>query len=108
MNAVAIELGWDRIGLLQERHLGMNSLKLLDLLFERPVVNVNLVRDSLDVSYPTANKLIEQFSELGLLEEFTGAQRYRRYRYSPYLVLFTDEEAREEEEVPLQTTESEP
>lgn len=94
--------------LLQNRPSGMNSLKLLDLLFERPIVNVNLVSESLDVSFPTANKLIEQFSELGLLDEFTGAKRYRRFRYTPYLALFADNELLgEEDDVAIQITESE-
>ncbi len=33
--------------LLQDEGLGLNGLRLLDFLFQRPLVNVNLVRDSL-------------------------------------------------------------
>jgi len=60
------------------------------LLFERPFLNVNLVKDSLGVSFVTAGRLIEQFANLGLLSEVTGARRNRLFRYTPYVSLFTD------------------
>jgi transposase len=42
----------------------------------------------LGISYVTANNVVKQFEELGLLKETTGGQRNRRYRYEPYLALF--------------------
>lgn len=65
-----------------------NGLLLLDFLFQRPVTTVRLVEEALECSYATANKLVGQFEEMGLLQETTGYQRNRRYRYSPYLELF--------------------
>ena len=56
----------------QERRLGLNGMRLLDLLFERPLVNVNLVKDSLDVSFVTANKLVDQLESLGVVERSPG------------------------------------
>jgi transposase len=47
----------------------------------------------LDVSYGTANNLIQRFEEAGILEEVTGRQRYRRYRYRDYILLFQEEAA---------------
>jgi len=70
--------------------LGLNGLRLIDLLFERPLVNVNLVKDSLDVSFVTANKLIDRFASEDFLDEVTGRRRNRVFRYSPYLRLFAD------------------
>lgn len=98
--------------LLQERHramieehgLGNKRSALLDLLFRRPLLNVNLVRDELGVSYFTANRLVERLQALGLIEEITGSQRNRRYRYAPYLALFEDPEVAHGEEMPVQTT----
>jgi Fic family protein len=78
------------IRLVQERGLGANGLRLLDLLFRRPLVSVQLVREALGVAYGTANKLAEQLASLGLLDETTGARRNRRYRYTPYLALFRE------------------
>ncbi len=78
-------------GLLQEKELGVSGLRLLDLLFEQPLVNVNAVESYLKVSFVTANKLVEQLQKLRLLKETTGGQRNRRYRYAPYLALFESE-----------------
>ena len=64
------------------------GLKLLDYLFEQPLVSVPLVENRLECSFVTANKLVEQLEELKMLRETTGWQRNRRYRYDPYLALF--------------------
>ena len=94
--------------LLQERGVHMNGLRLLDLLFERPLVNVNLVKEQVKVAFVTAGKLIEQFEGLGLLKETTGGQRNRRFCYAPYLALFEDEEAGPGPTVPIQSTSDAP
>jgi Fic family protein len=70
--------------------LGLNGHKLIDLLFERPLVNVNLVKEQLGVSFVTANKLVEELVSAGLLDETTGRSRNRVFRYGPYLELFRD------------------
>ena len=64
------------------------GLRLLDFLFEQPLISVRLVEQHLQCSYVTARKLVEQFVELDLVRETTGWQRNRRYRYEPYLALF--------------------
>ena len=64
------------------------GLRLLDFLFERPIVNVRLVEKNLQCAYITASKTIDQFVELDFLKEITGWQRNRVYRYEPYLDLF--------------------
>lgn len=92
--------------LVQERGSGLNGLRLLDLLFQLPLLNVKLVKEQLDVAFVTANKLVDQFEVLGLLEETTGGKRNRRYRYTPYLALFEEKEPAPEQDVPVQTTES--
>lgn len=64
------------------------GMRLLDYLFEQPLVSVALVEKRLDCSFVTANRLVEQLAELSLLRETTGWQRNRRYRYDPYLARF--------------------
>jgi Fic family protein len=83
---------------LRERHrelvgerTGLNGMRLLDLLYDRPLVNVNLVRDTLEVSFATANNLVGQFEEAGLLREVTGGRRRRVFSYDDYLALLRDE-----------------
>ncbi|HET7034977.1 MAG TPA: helix-turn-helix domain-containing protein, partial [Thermomicrobiaceae bacterium] len=64
---------------------------LLDLLYQRPLVNATVVQKSLPVSKATAGSLIRQFEQLGIIEEITGARRRRRFRYSTYLALFEEQ-----------------
>lgn len=66
----------------------MNGLKLLELLFQTPVVSVGMVRELLGVSHPTANSLVGQLSKMGLLHEITGGARNRLFSYTPYVSLF--------------------
>lgn len=68
-----------------------NGLRILDGLYSRPITNVNRVRDTLGVSYPAANNLVDRFIEAGLLEEITGQARNRLFRYTPYIALFADD-----------------
>jgi Fic family protein len=98
---------------LRERHRalvqeagGVNGLRLLDLLFQQPLVHIPLVSQQLGVSFVTAGRLVEQLVHLGLLEETTGRQRSRRFRYSPYLRHFTETGARNGDGAPIQATDS--
>ena len=65
-----------------------NVVGLLDYLFEQPIVNVRLVEQRIKCAFVTADKLLRQFAELGIVKETTGGQRNRRYEYLPYLALF--------------------
>ena len=86
---------------------GANGLKLLSALFGLPVVNVTSVAGSLGVTFPTANRLVASFQELGLLVEVTGQRRSRVFRYEPYLRLFDDPApSASVEEVPVEVTEA--
>lgn len=94
-------------GVVQDRIGGVNGLRLLDLLFERPLVHVNLVKDKLGVAFVTANKLVEQLEGLGIVDEITGRKRDRIFSYTPYVALFRDQPpAADEGEV--QETEADP
>ena len=87
------------------QRLGANGLRLLDILYSQPLINVKLVVDRLGVSAPTAGKLIDSFEEIGILAETTGFRRNRVFRYLPYLKLFEDEPPPEGEDAPVQETE---
>jgi Fic family protein len=64
------------------------DLLLLEYLFEQPIVTIRMVEQRLICVFVTANKVVNRFMRLGLLEEVTGYQRNRRFRYAPYLALF--------------------
>lgn len=67
-----------------------NALRVMERLYSLPVVTVNQVRDVTGVSFQAANQLVARFVEAGILEEFTGRARHRRFRYAPYIQLFSE------------------
>jgi len=69
-----------------------NGHRVLETLFERPIVSVKDVEGITGTTYAAANQLVKRLEGLGLLEEITGQARNRRFRYAPYIRLFTDEE----------------
>jgi Fic family protein len=87
--------------------LGANGLRLLDALYEQPLVNIATVRSILRVTFPTASKLVGEFADLGLLEELTGYKRNRIFRYTPYLSLFSEDQT-VEAPGPVESTASAP
>lgn len=90
-----------RIQLLREQHrsaitdrLGRaagNGHRVLESLFNRPIVTVADVQTLTGTTYAAANTLVARLAGLGVLAEMTGYARNRRFRYEPYVRLFTDE-----------------
>ncbi len=94
---------------LRERHqsraadvAGVNGVKSLDVLFQRPLVNVNLLADALDVTFATANRVIDALQAAGMVVEVTGGRRNRVFRYTPYLDLFSEPDVETRDPVPEQ------
>jgi Fic family protein len=74
-------------------HLGRaagNGHKVLEALFDRPIVSVSDVRTLTGTTYPAANSLVARLASVGILAEMTGYVRNRRFRYAPYIALFND------------------
>ncbi|MCS6898124.1 MAG: Fic family protein, partial [Nitrospira sp.] len=67
-----------------------NGHRIMDHLFEHPIVTVGPVRQWLNVTAAAANNLVNRLVEVGLLREITGYARNRRFRFEPYLQLFED------------------
>jgi Fic family protein len=67
-----------------------SGLKLLESLYQKPIITVASVAALLDVSNQAANSLTDRFVTLGLITEATGNKRNRVFRYDPYVALFTD------------------
>ena len=68
-----------------------NGHKVLERLFERPIVSVNEMKELTGTTYPAANQLVQRFVEQGILAEITGKARHRRFRYDAYVRLFDEE-----------------
>jgi hypothetical protein len=60
-------------------------------LFAHPIVSVNEVRALTGTTYPAANQLVERLAGIGILAEVTGHARNRRFRYDPYVRLFSED-----------------
>ena len=67
-----------------------NYRQLLDLLFRVPVIDKQEVAERLNVSQPTANRIVEQFCELGILvDQKPDSKRYKRYAFTKYLAILS-------------------
>jgi Fic family protein len=64
------------------------ALKLLDSLFQQPLVSPKHIAHIVGCTHPTAVKLARELESRGWLHEVTGFERNRLYRYQPYLDLF--------------------
>ncbi len=69
-----------------------NGHRIMERLFERPIITVATVRDWLGITQAGANNLVRRLVEIGLLKEITGYARNRRFRFEPYLKLFEEPE----------------
>ena len=67
-----------------------NGHRVMDRLFDHPIVNVATVSSWLSVTPMSANNLVNRLVEAGLLREITGYARNRRFRFDPYLRLFEE------------------
>jgi Fic family protein len=61
---------------------------LLKHLFQKPILHVKQVQSLLDVSYKTANDLVHDFVQAGILKEMTGQSRNRVFVFQDYIDIF--------------------
>ena len=66
----------------------VNAKKVIDYLYNRPLINAEKVSDITGISMPSAYKLIIDLEKLDILKEITGSQRGRVYVFENYLRLF--------------------
>lgn len=67
-----------------------NGHRVLEYLYEHPIISVPDIKRFTGTSYPAANNLVQQFERNGMLDEVTGQRRNRRYLYSEYTALFNE------------------
>ena len=65
-----------------------NGQRVLEHLFIQPIVSVEDIRSLTGVTYSAANQLVDRLVEHGIVSEFTGQRRNRRFRYDAYIRLF--------------------
>ncbi len=71
-----------------------NGHRIMERLFDHPIVAVSTVRSWLGMTTPGANNLVNRLVDAGILREITGYARNRRFRFDPYLRLFEEPEER--------------
>lgn len=65
-------------------------LKVLDQLYRLPVTFPRSLAKEQNVSYPTANGIIQQLEKAGILKEVSGQRRNRVFFYDKYMSLFDE------------------
>jgi len=66
----------------------VNAQKIINELYQRPIVNAERVSEILGISMPSAYKLIAVLEEIEILKEITGGQRRRLYIFENYIEFF--------------------
>ena len=70
-----------------------NGHRVLEQLYERPILPVSDVQSLIGTTYPAANDLVARLVRHDILHEFTGQTRNRRFMYKSYIDLFHDTES---------------
>jgi Fic family protein len=65
-----------------------DAKKIIHALYRNPIIDSSRVMEILDVHASTANRLIHDLVQLGILEELTGFKRNRIYAFQAYIDLF--------------------
>ncbi len=66
-----------------------NANRLLEYLYQNPIVSVSDIIEPLKISKQTANLLIKLFEEYKILKEITGHQRNKLYEFTKYLEIYS-------------------
>lgn len=70
-----------------------NGHRVLERLYQYPIVSVKQVQDLIGMTYPAANDLVTRMVNYNILREFTGQTRNRRFMYNSYIDLFSDSDS---------------
>ncbi len=62
--------------------------KIVNYLYKNPIITLNYLVDEFSISKQTANAIIKDFVNLGILKELTGQKRNRMYLFEEYINLF--------------------
>ena len=77
----------DRSRLIATDGISVWTLRLFEQLPSHPIVTVASVMMRLEVTKPTAGKVVDQLVRAGVLQETTGRQRDREFAYDRYLAI---------------------
>jgi Fic family protein len=85
-----IILKQEMIDRLYQNHVSsIYAVKLIDLLFAKPIIDVKAITDEFKISKESGNELVKRFEQLGILRELTGKQRYKKYLFHEYTAIIS-------------------
>ena len=87
--AIASLIAADRRRLLASPKAGPASYRMFETLPLMPRFTVELARQKLNTSFPTANAAVKLLEDLGIVSELTGQKKNRSYSYQAYIELMT-------------------
>jgi Fic family protein len=70
-----------------------NGHRVLERLYEQPILSVKDAQTLLGTTFAGANQIVQRLVALGVLRELTGQARHRRFRYDAYVRLFEEGDA---------------
>lgn len=66
-----------------------NASKLIEFLYQRPIISISEIIEPLEISKPTANTLVKEFEAKGILKEITGYERNKLFVFDRYLTIYS-------------------
>ena len=72
-------------------HAAGNGHRVLENLYQRPILSVAHVQEITGTSYSAANNLVARLADVGILQEVTGYKRNRLFRYDSYIRIFDED-----------------
>ena len=66
-----------------------NASKLIEYLYQKPIISISDIIEPLEMSKPTANSLVKEFESKGILKEVTGYQRNKLFVFEKYLDIYS-------------------
>jgi Fic family protein len=70
-----------------------NGHRVLESLYEHPIVSVAGIQALLGTTFPAASNVAKRLTDCGILRETTGFRRNRLFSYEPYIQLFSETQA---------------
>ncbi len=69
-----------------------NAQKLMQALYEVPILNIKSVAKLLNININTAATMVNDFVQYGVLNELTGKQRNRTFLFAEYVMIFSQQD----------------
>ena len=74
----------------QTERAAARLLQVVDLLFDRPILTTNRIKDLMEVDFSTAQRYVDRLEQAGVLQEITGRARNRIYRANEVMTIIED------------------